>query len=616
MNSNALTSSATSSDLCSNIQACAQLAKVLSSTLGPCGMDKLLIDTSSSSSSSASSSLDHMLASNDGATLVRHLSIQHPAALLLTQVSQSQDDQVGDGTTSVLLVCCSLLDRALDLIENRGVHASHVISGYQQCLAIAQRQLHRFAIPVIINDMKTANVKHENEEQRKNLMDIARTTIGSKVINTDANHFVSLVVDCAMNFLNGDEDNDKNDDGDNEINDKSISGSGTSFAPNNVFVHKVIGPSITQSELLDGCIIRKKLPISAPQCIENARILVCKLDSLATARTKFHNAQISVRSLEQVNDINAYERESIFGVCQQIVSSGVNVVFNSGHAIHPLAQSYLFRHNVLCVGHVDYRTAQMIATVTGATIQSQLLTNDLECVVGRADSVKQVILSDEKVIRICGCRHYQTGDTDDDDGDSGASNDETRRATRKKKNKKQWSSILLRAPTVSLLDECERSVHDALCTIKAASRYIGGGGCMYMHIAQYLRSIMMQQPGVIQLVMEAYAQALEIIPATLARNAGLQSSHLVAELRSMHSQFIAHGMELAGETSPFMALDLNRGTVCRNIARELQVKEPVSVLQNVLNKSMDATEAIIRIDRNVYLRPVASATDLVRHQQT
>jgi T-complex protein 1 subunit beta len=539
-------------DLANNIAACVELAQCISSTLGPCGMDKLLMDNQ-----------ENILVSNDGATLLSHLAIQQPAALLLTQISKAQDDQVGDGTTSVVLLSASLLHQAKHLITEKNVHANHVIQGFRKCMSIAQEQLLKYSIPVDL-------------EQQSILEQIAKTTIGSKIISADCNHFVNMSVDCANTMF------------------KEFSRRNMKPHLNNFFVHKIVGTSMSQSTVLDGCIVKKQLPLNSPQRILNAKVLVGKMDYLESARTKFYNSQITVKSHQQASDINTYEKEILIEACNRIIKCGINVIFNSGHAIHPIAQSYLFKNNILCVGHVDFKTAHMLSIITGCPIYTQISENDIESAnFGFAECVEQVVIAEEKMIKLSGCNSN---------------------------SKEPWCSVLLRAPTRTLLDECERSMHDSMCilleTLKC-KRYVAGGGCMYIHIAQYLRSIISKQSGVMRLVIEAYAQALESIPTTLARNAGLQSSQLVSEMCYKHSQFIEQSSsqekldkDYDGIKYPFIALDLRNGKVCDNALKDIKVIEPVSVMKHILDKSMDAAEMILRIDRNLFLKPEATIQDL------
>jgi T-complex protein 1 subunit beta len=500
-----------------------QLASIMQTTLGPFGMDKLLVDEQGG-----------VMTTNDGAKLVTYLHLDHPAALLMAQVSKSQDDVVGDGTTSVILLTAELLKQAQILISSRGIHPSHIIHVF--------RKAQKYASDII--QQQAINLDDENKI--KYLEMIAKTSIGSKIISTNEKHFCDIAIKAALQ-LNGNR--------------------------GNVYMFKRTGASMMQSKILNGVMLScRRLGVSSPTRIENAKILVCRMDSLASARSKIYNTNIKMNDNEDIDVLSRIEIEHLENVCETIVKLGVNVVFNCGIAIHQHAEQYFNSKNIMCMGFIDFTDSNMLSKVTGAHIITRIDDNSVYSRLGHADLVQHVIMANEPALIISGCQITDS-----------------------------WCSILLRAPTKSMLSECEFGLHDALCVLGEAIRcgkIIGGGGSLYMEIAQKMREGSRKCSGVQQLIIEAFTSALESIPITLARNGGYNASKILAQLRTLHSQ----------EGNIWLGVDMNRGSVCNML--ESGVVEPISIMMNVLKSAMDATEMILRIDQNVFLKPGKSLQEL------
>ncbi|KAL0486235.1 thermosome subunit alpha [Acrasis kona] len=508
--------------LTENVEICCQLSGILQTTLGPCGMDKLIMDETNG-----------LMTTNDGATLIKHLHLNHPAAILLSQVSQSQDQLVGDGTTSIVLLSAELLKQANVLVTSKNIHPSHIIQVY--------RKAQRFTCDLI--DKLALSLTPENTKSY--LQMIATTTIGSKIIGINNVHFRDMAVEASLRLENFDK---------------------------NVFVFKRTGASIAHSRLLDGIMLKcRRLGVSSPTSVKNAKILLCKISNLSSSRSKIHNVKIDLDGGE-ADILSKIETDQLEQICDQVFSTGANVVFNCGAAIHYHAEQYLNNKGVLCMGYVDNSDCEMIATATGAKIVSRI-DSDSSSRLGKAKMVKQILLADELALEISGCDNLQG-----------------------------WCSVLFRAPTRSMLNECEISFNDALCALSEAlksKKVIGGGGCLYMHVAEKMRQGARINGGVQQLVIESFASSLEIIPTILCSNGGFNASSIISQLSKLHS---------SPESSPWMGVDMIEGKVFDTV--NAGILESSSILNNIIKGSVDASEMILRIDQNILLKPDKSLEQL------
>lgn len=496
--------------LLSNIEACISLAQELKTTLGPCGMDKII-------------QKDNFLISNDGATLAQHFELDHPAALLLVETSKTQDQNVGDGTTSVILLTAELLRGAKSLLA-MGVHPAVIIQGYRKACLFAKEVIENVAVDV----------------KESHLVEIAKTCLSSKILGIHAEYFAKLAVNAVLKLKKFDD------------------------WMNRLYVVKKIGKNMLQSELVDGILLLKNG--FGPKRVENAKILVCKMENLGHFKTKIYGTRIRVETHEQGHKLSSFEQQEIQSLCKKIVDLGVNVVFN-GHPIFDTAKHYFTSHGVLCVGNLDFKQIDMLSLATGCPIVTNL--EYVKGNLGKAGLVEQVCIADEMAVKVTGC---------------------------------DWCSVLLRAPTKTMLSECERSFHDAIRILHSTincKKVVGGGGALYIEIAKRLRE--QEFSNKIQLVVEVFSNALETIPTILSQNGGFDSAKLVTELRNVHKkkEGIWYGIDMENGTVSDM---LNNGII-----------EPAALLSSILTCACDSAEMILRIDENVYIKPLPTPEELGLH---
>lgn len=482
------------------------ITDLIKTTLGPKGMDKIL--------QSASGDVQ---VTNDGATILKHISIDNPAAKVLIDISKVQDNEVGDGTTSVCVLAGELLRQAEKLLE-KSLHPQTIITGFRIATDAAAAALEKSAV----------DNGSDPEQFRRDLLNIARTTLSSKVLAQARDHFANIAVDAVLR-LRGSTNLD------------------------NIQIIKKSGGSLADSWLEEGFILEKKLGVGQPTRVENAKILIANT-GMDTDKVKIYGSRVRVDSLKRVAEIEEAEKAKMIAKCDKIIAHGCNVFVNR-QLIYNRPEQYFTSKGIVAIEHADFDGVERLALVTGGDIVSTF-DDPTNVKLGTADLVEEAMIGEDTVIRFVGCSANEA------------------------------CTIVLRGANQQLLDEAERSLHDALSVLSQTvveTRTVLGGGCAEMLMAHAVDEAAKKTPGKRALAVEAFAHALRALPAVIAGNGGYDANELVAQLRVAH----AAGKNNAG-------LDMNRGSV--GDSRELGITESYKLKRQMLASAMEGAEMIVRVD--------------------
>ncbi|EFA83092.1 chaperonin containing TCP1 beta subunit [Heterostelium album PN500] len=474
------------------------LTDLVKTTLGPKGMDKILASMSNP---------NEITVTNDGATILTKIYIDNPAAKILVDISRTQDDEVGDGTTSVCVLAGELLREGERLVAQK-VHPQTIINGWRLALDTARSTLVASAID------------HSSDK--------AKTTLSSKILHTEKEHFATIVVDAILRLK-----------GNNNL--------------ENIHIIKKSGGSLRDSYLEDGFILEKRIGVGCPKRMENAKILIANT-AMDTDKIKIFGGKVVVESMNELSKLEDAEKTKMLEKCKKIVDHGINCFINR-QLIYNLPEQYFAEHGVLSIEHADFEGVERLALVTGAEIVSTFDHPEL-VKIGTCKLIEEVIIGEDKVIKFSGLPDSQA------------------------------CTIVLRGATSHMLEEAERSIHDALCVLSVTvgeTRTVLGGGCVEMEMAQAVDKLAANTPGKKALAIESFAKALRQIPTIIANNAGYDSSELVAQLKAAHYQ---------GKSQ--MGLNMKEGCI-GNIV-DLGIIESFKVKQQVLVSAHEAAEMIMRVD--------------------
>ncbi|MFX1486004.1 MAG: thermosome subunit beta [Promethearchaeota archaeon] len=495
----------------SNIMAAKVIGEAIRTSLGPRGMDKMLVD-----------SLGDVTITNDGATILDEIDVQHPAAKMMVEVAKTQDDEVGDGTTSAVVLAGELLKRGETLIE-QNIHPTTIVSGYKKAADEAIRALEDISITVEPRD-------------RKVLMKIALTSMNSKSIAGAKEHFAEITVD-ALNQIAEDRDG------------------GLYVDIDMVGIVKKQGKSLKETELVNGIVIDKEVVHSGmPKRIEDAKIAL--LDTALEVEKPEFDAQIRISDPTQMKEFLAEEENMLRKMVNRISDSGANVVFCQ-KGIDDMAQHFLSKKGILSVRRVKKSDMEKLSKATGGVILTNM--DDLNHKsLGKCGLVEEVKIGEDKLIYVRECKDPRA------------------------------VSVVIRGGTEHVVDEAERALHDSLCVVRnvmETSKIVAGGGAPEIEIAKRLRSYAGSVGGREQLAIEAFADALEVIPSTLAENAGHDPIDFLVELRAKHEE---------KEGGLWYGVDVAKGK-----ARDMHkqgVIEPSIVKRQIIRSATEASQMILRID--------------------
>jgi thermosome len=492
-----------------NIMAAKAVAAAVRTTLGPKGMDKMLVD-----------SLGDIVITNDGATILKEMDIEHPAAKMIVEVAKTQDDEVGDGTTTAAVLAGEFLKNAEELLE-LGVHPTVIASGYRLASIKAKEILKSLAKPVTSKD-------------RDLLLKIAATAITGKGAESSKDVFAKLTVDAVLSVVDTENGKQKVD-----IDD--------------IKVEKKVGGSVEESVLIEGMVIDKeRVHTNMPKRITKAKILLIN-EALEIKKTEV-DAEISIKSPDQLQLFLDQEEQMIHDMVTKVIKSGANVVFVQ-KGIDDIAQHYLAKAGIYAARRVKKSDMDKLARATGAKVLTSLkeiTDSDL----GKAGLVEEKKIGDEAMTYVTECHNPKA------------------------------VSIILRGGTEHVADEAERALHDALRVVGVAiedETLVAGGGSPEVELALRLREYSSTLKGREQLAVAKFADALEVIPRTLAENAGLDPIDMLVEMRSQHEK----GNKTAG-------LNVFTGKVV-DMWKE-GVVEPLRVKTQAISSGTEAATMILRID--------------------
>ncbi|CAD7689933.1 unnamed protein product [Nyctereutes procyonoides] len=450
------------------------IGDLVKSTPGPKGMDKILLSSGRDAS---------LMVTNDGATILKNIGVDNPAAKVLVDMSRVQDDEVGDGTTSVTVLAAELL-REAETLTAKKIHPQTIIAGWREATKAARQAL----------------------------------------LNSAVDHAVEAVL--------------------------RLKGSGNLEA---IHVIKKLGGSLADSYLDEGFLLDKKIGVNQPKRIENAKILIANT-GMDTDKIKIFGSRVRVDSTAKVAEIEHAEKEKMKEKVERILKHGINCFINR-QLIYNSPEQLFGAAGVMAIEHADFAGVERLALVTGGEIASTFDHPEL-VKLGSCKLIEEVMIREDKLIHFSGVALGEA------------------------------CTIVLRGATQQILDEAERSLHDALCVLAQTvkdSRTVYGGGCSEMLMAHAVTQLASRTPGKEAVAMESYAKALRMLPTIIADNAGYGSADLVAQVQAAHSE----GNTTAG-------LDMKEGTI--GDMAVLGIKESFQVKRQVLLSAAEAAEAILRVD--------------------
>jgi archaeal chaperonin len=492
-----------------NITAAKTIAEIVRTSLGPRGMDKMLVNN-----------LGDVTITNDGATILKEMDIQHPAAKMMVEISKATDNEVGDGTTSTVVLAGSLLSKAEELIS-KGVHSTVIVDGY------------RMASEKAIEILKNASTKVDPAD-RQMLGKIARTSMASKLVSVNSEPLSKIVVDAVIAVAEKADGHYKVD-------------------IDNIKIEKKAGGSIEDTKLIQGIVLDKEVVHGAmPKRIEEAKIAL--LNAALEIEKPEMSAEIRISEPQQMHMFLEEENRMLKSMVDKISASGANVLLCQ-KGIDDLAQHYLAKEGILAVRRVKESDMNNLAKATGGRVLSnidELSADDL----GYAKLVEERKVETDKWVFVEGCKNPKA------------------------------LSILIRGGSQRVVDEAERSVHDAIMAVKDVVEYpyvTVGAGAPEVYISQKVREWSASLSGRSQLAVERFADSVEEIAIALAENAGMDPLDTQTQLRAK-----------AALAKPKYGVDVINGKVTDMAAKD--VYEPLKVKEQIISAATEVSSMILRID--------------------
>ena len=492
-----------------NIMAARAISDAVKSTLGPKGMDKMLVD-----------SMGDVVITNDGATILKEIDVEHPAAKMIVEVAKSQDEECGDGTTSAVILTGELLKYAGDLLD-QNIHPTVICGGYKLAAVKAIETLHDLSITIKSGDKKT-------------LKDIAMTSMASKSASAEKDILADVVVDATTNVA------------------ETVNGK-TYVDLDNIQIQKKQGGGIANTEIISGIILDKeRVHEGMPKHIKNAKLALIN-SALEVKKTEV-DARIQIQDPTQLQAFLDEEEDMIKKMVEKVITSGANALICQ-KGIDDIAQHFLAKAGIYTVRRAKKSDMEKLSKATGANIVANLegLTQkDL----GNAGNVEEKKIGDDKMTFVTDCKNPKA------------------------------VSILIRGTTDHIIDELERGLHDALSVVKVAledGKMTAGGGSAAIAISMALRDYAPSVGGREQMAIEAFANAIEIVPKTLSENAGLDPIDMMLSIRMEHKK----GNKYSG-------INVLGGKVDDMLKNK--VIEPLRVSLQEIEASSEAATMILRID--------------------
>ncbi len=492
-----------------NIAAAKLVADLVKTSLGPRGLDKMLVD-----------SIGDVTITNDGATILKEIDVQHPVAKMMVEIAKTLDNEVGDGTTSSVVVAGALLEKAEQLL-NKDVHSSVIVEGYQ---AAAEKTLQ------LLSQM----AKTIQPDDKASLLKIAKTSMESKLISEDSGILSKIVVDAILSIATKKEQKYTVD-------------------LDNIKVEKKAGESIEDTSLIRGIVLDKEIVHSGmPTKIEKPKIALINA-ALEVEKTEM-SAEIRISDPTQMQMFLEEENRMLKTMVDKIHEIGAKVLICQ-KGIDDIAQHYLAKNGILAVRRVKESDMTKLAKATGGRVSTNI--DDLSpSDLGYADIVQQKKIESDKWVYIEGCRNPQS------------------------------VTLLIRGGSQRVVDEADRSIHDALMVVKDVIEkpsIVGGGGAPESFVASHLKDWADSFDGREQLAIKKYAEALESIPLTIAENAGMDPIDTMVALRSQQSQ----GHKWTG-------IDAKKGKIADMFSQD--IVEPLIVKEQIIKSATEAACMILRID--------------------
>ncbi|HLN46072.1 MAG TPA: thermosome subunit beta [Candidatus Sulfotelmatobacter sp.] len=493
-----------------NITAARVIGEVVKTTLGPRGMDKMLID-----------SLGDITITNDGAAILKEIDVEHPAAKMMVEIAKTQDDMVGDGTTTAVVLASELLKKAEELLD-QNIHPTILVSGYRKAAQKAIEIIEKNAVPIDVDDHKM-------------MMRIALTSMSGKAVGGAKERFAEIAIEAGKQIAE-------------KRGDKMIADI------DNIQIVKKTGKSLLESQLISGIIIDKEVANPGmPKKKENAKIALLDL-ALEIQKTEM-NAEIRIRDPNQMKAFLDQEDNMLKKIVAKIKASGANVVFCQ-KGVDDMVQHYLSQEGIIAARRVKESDMEKLARATGGKVTSNL--DDLKVEdLGFAGLVEERKIGEDKMIFVEKCRDPHS------------------------------VAILIRAGLERMVDEAERAMTDALSVVSDVTennRIVAGGGAIEIEVAKELRRYATKVGGREQLAIEAFADAMEIIPRALTENGGFDPIDVLVQLRSAHDK----------ETGKYMGLNVFTGKVENSI--DNGVIEPIVVKIQAIKSAAESASMILRID--------------------
>jgi len=493
-----------------NIMAARVIGEVLKTTLGPRGMDKMLID-----------GLGDITITNDGAAILKEIDVEHPAAKMMVEIARTQDDMVGDGTTSAVVLASELLRKAEELLD-QNIHPTILVSGYRKASQKAIEVIGKTSVPLDVNDRKT-------------LLKVALTSMSSKAVGSARDHLAEISIDAVKQIT-------------------EVRGDKTIADIDNIQLIKKTGKSLLETQLIRGIIIDKEVVNPGmPKMKQNAKIAL--LDSALEIEKTEISAEIRIKDPSQMKAFLDQETTMMQEMVTKVKASGADVIFCQ-KGIDDMVQHFLSKEGIIAARRVKESDMEKLARATGGRIVSDL--DDLKKTdLGFAGLVEERKIGDDKLIFVEQCKDPHA------------------------------VAILIRAGLERLIDEAERAMTDCLSVVSDVienNKIVPGGGAIEIEMAKELRKYATKVGGREQLAVEAFADAVEVIPRTLAENAGLEPIDILVEMRSVHDK--AEGKN--------MGINIFAGKLQDSIANG--VIEPIMVKEQAIKSASESAALILRID--------------------